>query len=188
VKLDFWLLDLNAHANPSGDAPEIWLWGIDSKGNRILVIDESFVDYFYTVLHDGANAAEVQNQVIAACGDSVLNLEASVYRYFGKPVSALKIYSHDKAKTAKATCKLDGVKECLEDDIRLTMQYLLTRNVVPCRWHDLEAQETPNTQKINIDKIYLAKSPLMLLSRNAEAPALRVMSLYSTCFSPEGSP
>ena len=48
MKLTFWLLDINYEVKEH--KPEVWLWGIDDKENRVLVIDREFTPYFYAVL------------------------------------------------------------------------------------------------------------------------------------------
>ena len=50
MKVTFWLLDLNYEVKD--DVPEIWLWGVTSSGERVLVIDRSFVSYFYAVIEE----------------------------------------------------------------------------------------------------------------------------------------
>jgi DNA polymerase I len=42
MEVTFWLLDVNYEVK--NDKPEIWLWGIDEFGRRILVIDKNFLD------------------------------------------------------------------------------------------------------------------------------------------------
>jgi DNA polymerase elongation subunit (family B) len=54
---------------------------------------------------------------------------------FGKPVQTVKVYCNYATKLARTLQKLEGVKECLEDDVRLSMRHLTSNNVVPCGWH-----------------------------------------------------
>jgi len=44
-------------------------------------------------------------------------------------------------KLAKALRGFEGVKECLEDDIRVAMRYLIDNDVAPCAWYEVEAEE-----------------------------------------------
>jgi len=185
VKVTFWLLDINSEKK--ADAPELWMWGIDPHGSRVLVIDTNFVGYFYAVIEEGSDPAKVAAETKKTYGGAVVKLEVVSRKYFGKPVQTLKIYCHDPAKLAKALRSLEGVKECLEDDIRLSMRYLIDNNVVPCSWHEAEVAEEQNTLGVRADKIYLAESPPKLLDKT-EVPPLRVLGFYMICYSREGSP
>jgi DNA polymerase I len=130
LQLTFWLLDINTETKAG--MPELWLWGIDEAGNRVLVVDKNFLDYFYAVPQEGCNLAEVAKQIEQTCGNLIQKLEPAQRRYFGKPVQAIKIFCDKPSKVAKAVQKLEGIKECLEDDIRISMRYLIDNGVVPC--------------------------------------------------------
>ena len=45
MKVTFWLLDVNYEVK--NNMPEIWLWGIEETGKRVLIIDRNFHAYFY---------------------------------------------------------------------------------------------------------------------------------------------
>lgn len=62
MKLVFWLLDINPKV--SDGKVDIWLWGIDQSGNRLLLIDHDFTGYFYAVLHGGADASLIEQQIM----------------------------------------------------------------------------------------------------------------------------
>jgi DNA polymerase, archaea type len=184
VKTTFWLLDINTETTDGKQ--EVWLWGIDSKGNRVLIGDRSFVDYFYAVVEEGCEPAKVAEEIKKAHGDQAVKMEVVQKRFFGKPVQAIKVYTSEKAKLAKQVRSIEGVKECLEDDIRLSTRYLIDNNVVPCSWHEAETQPT-DSYNVQADKMYKADSPPNLLAKT-ETPDLRILSFYLTCYSREGSP
>lgn len=184
MKEVFWLLDINSEK--TDDMQELWLWGIGNTGKRVLVVDRTFKDYFYAVVEEGCNLAKVEEAVKIACGEAILNLEVVRKRYFGKPVQALKVYCSEKSKVAKQLRSVEGVKECLEDDIRLSTRYLIDNNVVPCSWHEAEAQDT-DSYEVQADKQFLTKAPPELLPKT-QTPDLRILSVYLTCYSREGSP
>ncbi|HTY75079.1 MAG TPA: 3'-5' exonuclease, partial [Candidatus Nanoarchaeia archaeon] len=184
MKEVFWLLDINSEKK--GDVPELWLWGIDQKGKRALIVDRTFKDYFYVLLKEGCDPAKVADAIRNAYGDEVQNLEISQKRYFGKPVQTLRVYCSEKSKLAKRLRDVEGVEVCLEDDIRLSTRYLIDNNVVPCGWHEVEIQDT-NGYEVRADKLFLANEPPKFLSKT-QTPYLRVLSLYLTCYSREGSP
>jgi DNA polymerase I len=188
VKITFWLLDINPKIE-NGTA-DLWLWGIDSKGNRVLVIDRNFTAYFYAVVKEGFDPSKTAKEIMSAYPSSIVNLEVVERRFFGKPVQAIKVYCKvaiETGKLAKALRGLEGVKECLEDDIRISMRYLIDNNVAPCAWHEVEAEEEENRLGVRADKVYAARSiPKQLGS--VDKPPLRILSFSMISYSREGSP
>jgi DNA polymerase I len=188
VKITFWLLDINSETR-NGTA-ELWLWGIAENGERMLLIDRNFVGYFYAVIEEGFDPSKVAEEIRKAYNASIVKLEVAPRKFFGKPVKTVKIHCRnpdETAKLARTLRTLEGVQNCLEDDIRLSMQYLITNNVVPCGWHEIDAIEEKNTLGIRTDRVYSATSPPRLLDRTA-VPPLRILSFSMTCYSREGSP
>ncbi len=185
MKATFWLLDINAEYKTN--LPELWLWGIDAHGNRLLIVDRNFKDYFYTIIEDNCKPAEIVEKIQKDFGSLIEEMKIFERKYFGKPVQTIKIFCKEKAKLAKKIREIEGVKDCLEDDIRLSTRYLIDNNVVPCCWHEIEAKETENTFGVRANKVYLAESIPKLLEKS-DLPTLRVLGFYVTSYSREGSP
>lgn len=189
MKLIFWLLDINTKVDDG--TFELWLWGIDEAGNRVLIIDRSFTAYFYVVLHGGADTSKVMDAIMGGLGgESVTKAEAVSRRFFGKPVSAIKVYCKDAAETgkvAKQLRKLDGVADCIEDDIRAAMRYLLDNSVVPCSWHEVEVAQEEKPLGVRASKVYATNSPPKPID-NPAVPSLRVLAFSMICYSREGTP
>jgi len=191
VKIVFWLLDVNYEVRQQ--KPEVWIWGIDDHENRVLIIDRSFPSYFYLVVNEGQNPKTVIDKINSRRADefpSVFRLEEIKRRYFGKPVDAVKVFCQDpdlNAKYAKVMVKIEGVKESVEDDIRYSMRYLIDNNVSPCGWHVTEVEEVKNTLDVQVDKLYVAKSPPRDIEK-VEVPKLRVLGFSTIAYSPKGAP
>jgi DNA polymerase I len=188
VKITFWLLDINSETR-NGTA-ELWLWGIDDNGKRVLIIDRNFVAYFYAVIEESFDPSKVAEEIRKTHNASIVKLEVAPRKFFGKPVKTVKVYCRnpdETAKLARTLRTLEGVQDCLEDDIRLSMQYLITNNVVPCGWHELDADEEKNVLGIRADRVYSATSIPKLVDRT-DVPPLRILSFSMTCYSREGSP
>ena len=66
MKVTFWLLDINSESK--SNVPELWMWGIDSHGNRVLVVDRNFVDYFYAVIEEDYDPAKIEEEIKKAHG------------------------------------------------------------------------------------------------------------------------
>jgi len=188
MKVTFWLLDVNYEVK--NNTAEVWLWGIDDVGKRVLIIERNFLAYFYAVIEESADATKVAEKIRKEQHPFVVKLDVVERKFFGKPVKAIKVYCKDPnviPKYAKALRKLEGVKDCLEDDIRYSMRYLIDNNVVPCGWHEVEVTEEKNTLGVQADKIYTAKSFPKLLEK-AEVPRLKILGFSTICYSKEGSP
>jgi len=188
MKVTFWLLDINYEVK--NGTPEIWLWGITDFGEKVLIIDRNFLAYFYTVVEEGVNPERIAEEIGKGKYPSIVKCEVVDRKFFGKSVKAVKVYCKDPdviPKHAKAFRKLEGVKDCLEDDIRYSMRYLIDNNVVPCGWHEIEAIEEKNTMSVQVDKVYTAKSNPKLIEKN-EAPQLKILGFSTICYSREGTP
>jgi DNA polymerase I len=188
MKVRFWLLDIN-HETRDG-ASEVWLWGIDDSGKRVLIVDRSFVIYFYAVIEEGVDPATVLEKIDKTQYPSIVNLDVVERRLFGKPVKTLKVYCKNPdvmPKYARVFRSFEGVKDCLEDDIRYSMRYLIDNNTVPCGWHEIEATEETNTKNVQVDMVYVAKSFPKLIDKE-EMPKLRIMGFSAIYYSNEGSP
>ncbi|NWF87544.1 DNA polymerase II [Candidatus Bathyarchaeota archaeon] len=184
----FWLLDVNYEVKDG--APEIWLWGVSDSGKRVLIIDRNFVAYFYAVIEESADSAKIAKEIDTEKYPSIVKLDIVQRNFFGKPIKAIKVYCENPdviPKYAKAFRSLEGIKDCLEDDIRYSMRYLIDNNVVPCGWHKVEATEETDIKNVQVDKIYEATSYPTLLEK-ADVPQLKILGFSTICYSREGSP
>lgn len=188
MKVTFWLLDANAKMEAG--MVEIWLWGIDPVGNRLLIVDRNFASYFYAVVLKGFEAQKLASELLASYGTLIKGIEVVGCRFFGKPVMALKIDCKDASKTGEVARKVrtvNGVKDVFEDDIRAVMRYLVDNDVVPCGWHEVDAVEEKNPSGVRANKIYAANSPPKQVN-NPLVPALSILAFSLICYSREGSP
>jgi DNA polymerase I len=188
VKITFWLLDINSETR--NNTAELWLWGIAENGERVLLIDKNFVGYFYAVVEEGFDPSKVAEQIRKTHDASTVKLEVAPRKFFGKPVETVKVYRRnpdEAAKLARTLRTFEGVQDYLEDDIRISMQYLVANNVVPCGWHKAEVIEEKDTLGIRADRVYLATSTPKLLDRT-DVPPLRILNFSMNCYSKEGSP
>lgn len=191
MEIVFWLLDVNYEVR--NNKPEVWLWGIDDKDKRILIIDQNFTAYFYVIPKEAEKLEEIMEKIWSQKRDypDIIKMEVTEKKYFGKPVKAVKVYCQNPdslPRYAKSLQKIDGVKECLEDDIRYSMRYLIDNDVVPCGWHKIEVEKAKERQyKVLVDEVYLAKSFPKRIERE-ETPKLRVLGFSMICYSPRGTP
>ena len=190
MKISFWLLDINPKIDKDKGTTELWLWGIDGVGNRVVVVDRSFIAYFYAVLMEGFDVSKAADAIMKGFGQSIVKVEIADRRFFGKPVKAIKVYCRVATETGKLANQLrsvEGVSDCLEDDFRAAMRYLIDNGMVPCSWHEVDAEEEENVEGVRVAKVYAANSPPKPLE-DVSLPTLRVLGFSMICYSREGSP
>lgn len=190
MKERFWLLDVNYEIRDNH--PEIWIWGISEENKRILVIDRSFVTYFYLVLEEGETPGIVVERAMQRKNEFpyIARLEPSKLKLFGKPLDVIKVYCQNPdliPRYSKALSKIEGVRKCLEDDIRYSMRYLVDNDITPCGWYEVEVENTNGRPLIQIDKVCLARSVPKRVQRE-ETPQLRVLGFSMICYSQKGAP
>jgi len=187
-KCRFWLLDVNYEV--VDHEPELWLWGITEDGQRVLLIDRGYLPYFYAVLEEGARPKGLLERV-RAVSPLVVSAELVERRLFGRPVKTIKVVCKDPEeleKVAKKVAKLDGVKECLEEDLRFSMSYLMDKGLRPCGWHMAEVRplDRPLEPEPQVDAVYEVVSGPEALEEH-ELPPLRILAFYMVAYSPRGS-
>ena len=190
MKKTFWLLDVNYEVKDH--RPEVWIWGIDEEGKRILIIDRNFLAYFCLLIKEKENPQAVMERIQRRKEDIpfIVKLETVDRRFFGRLVKAIKVFCQDPdliGKYSKILKKVEGVEKCLENDIRYSMRYLIDNDVTPCDWHEVEVEETENELGAQVDGVYLAKSFPQGVKRT-EAPQLRILGFSMICYSPKGTP
>ncbi len=188
MKVTFWLLDLNYVAR--GDNPEIQMWGISAAGERILLTDRNVPSYFYAIVEENAEPQRLIEEIKRRDFPSIKELDAVERKFFGKPIEAVKVCCSDPetiSEYAKEVRKLEGAKDCLEDDIRHAMRYLIDNKAAPCAWHDVEAVEIDPVPNIKVDKFYLVRGPLKVVEKT-EVPKLRILGFSTIYYSHEGTP
>lgn len=188
MKLTFWLLDVNYEVKDG--TPALWLWGIDAFAERVLIVDRSFLAYFYAVMEEHADPVKIVESVENEHYESIMKLKVVDRKFFGKSVKAVKVYCRNPDEISKCSRDLrafEGIKECFEDDIRYSMRYLIDNNVVPCGWHEVEVAEERSDRAIKVEKIYTAKTPPRLLKKPA-VPPLRILGFSTIYYSRQGSP
>ena len=129
-------------------------------------------------------------QLEAVYAQSIVKAEIAHRHLFGKPVTAIKICCKVATETGKLANQLrsiEGVADCLEEDVRASMRYLIDNNLEPCTWQEVDATEEENIEGVRVAKVYAANSPPKQLD-DLVIPALRVLGFSMICYSREGSP
>ncbi len=191
MKITFWLLDINYDV--VGDTPEIRMWGITDDERRIVVLDRSFRPYFYVLPREGVDLQKLMRRIrsMSSAKHRIIDVSIVERKYFGKPVTLLKVTCQIPASVPKLReelANLPEVKEVLEADIRFYMRYMIDNNIVPCGWHEVEVEELPNTKGWQVDAVYLAKEVPKYIPHLTKIPKLRVLAFDIECYNPRGTP
>jgi DNA polymerase I len=192
-RLTFQLLDVSYSIE--GGRPIIELWARDSRGRRLLLLDDAFRPYFYVLPRDGEDtdrlAAELKR--LSKTRSPITSVEKVNMKYFGRPVTALKVTTvipETVRDYRDAAAKLSGVSDVLEADVRFSMRYLIDLNLYPMRWYVAEVEQLARSDVI-------ADGSYRLLSKPEEDPSLadvdpleglRVMAFDIEAYNPQGSP
>ena len=171
--------------------PEIRLWSITDRGERVLILERGFHGYFYAVPGGGCSTDEAKEEIARIDKSSLLTgLEVVDRRLFGRQMSAVKVSCRDPEAMrdyAQRVSRLDCVEKCLEQDIRYSMRYMIDNDLEPCGWHEVEVDAERRDPEIQVDSVYLAKSRPRRI-KGTEAPRLRILAFSAVFYSPKGSP
>jgi len=187
----FWLLDINYEM--LGDTPEIRLWGISDKNERIVVLDRSFRPYFYAILDKNSKVEEVKERILKneLVRRHIIAIEFLQKKFFGQPVKVLKITCREPPAIPKIRDEvklIKGIEDVLEADIRFYMRYMIDNEIFPCSWHEVNARELSNDKGWQVDKVFLALSPPKLKIDKKKLPSLSVYAFDIECYNVHGEP
>ena len=191
MKENFWLLDVNYEVK--NNKPEVWIWGINDRAERILIIDRNFTAYFYLTVGKEEKPEEVVKRIMMIKEDRlqyITKLEPTKRKLFGKTLHVIKVYCQDPnliSKYSRALSKVKGVKKSLEDDIRYSMRYLIDNDVTPCAWYEVEVENMDQKVNVQVDKVYVAVSTPKRIERD-EIPELKILGFSMICYSQKGTP
>lgn len=188
MKVRFWLLDVSQEQ--VGETFEIRLWGISREGKRVLVVDKGFNPSLYVVPEGEAEEALKKARANPKLRQASLKMEVEERKLFGSPLKVLRFEARGQVgfeTLAKALQKEKWVRELLHDDLRASSQYLLSLNVKPCGWNEVEAEEVEPPKGVKVDACFLAKERPEAVEL-LETPRLRVLAFTPTYYSEIGSP
>jgi len=190
MKIDFWLLDINHEVFDA--QPEIRLWGIDSKGKRVLIRDKSFRPYFYLLVTDETVIDRIVDRINTEKSSyrGIEKIEVLEKRFFGKKTKAIRIVCRDPdtiTKYAESMAKIEGVRDHIEDDLRPSFRCIVDNDLVPCGWHRVEVREEPEQTYAQVDVVFEAVKPPIPVHRIGTF-LLRMLAFSIVCFSQRGAP
>ncbi|MEM0363297.1 MAG: 3'-5' exonuclease [Sulfolobaceae archaeon] len=183
---DFFILDLSYDVVDG--IPQIYIWSIDEKGERCVVIERNFRPYFYVTYNGDENKIIESIKKISKPESPITRIDIVEKKSLGNPVRALLIESLIPAYVKlyrEEISKIEGVKATLESDIRYYMRYLIDKDLLPFSWFSAEVDEI-EVKGLRVNKAYLLKN---ILNRfEDKIPNLRVLSFDVEVYNKYGSP
>lgn len=183
---DFFILDLSYDVVDG--IPQIYIWSIDEKGERCVVIERNFRPYFYVTYNGDENKIIENIKKISKPESPITRIDIVEKKSLGNPVRALLIESLIPAYVKlyrEEISKIEGVKATLESDIRYYMRYLIDKDLLPFSWFSAEVDEI-EVKGLRVNKAYLLKN---ILNRfEDKIPNLRVLSFDVEVYNKYGSP
>jgi len=178
MKCRFFLLDINEHRSEA--KPTVRLWGLDDAGNRVLILSSMIMPYFYYVPGGQQTAESARQRIVEAKAKfpKILQVEVQKGKLLGRQCELLRVTCSELgvlSSYAKAIRKmLQG--SCYEDDLRLSVRYLIDTELTACGWQDFEVQPLKSELgEQTVDRLFVAKSfPSRIVDETP--PKLRVLA------------
>jgi len=189
-EIKFWLLDLNWGTLDRQRC--MFLWGIDDRGRRVLLLDEQFEPSLYLVLAGDVQLEPIAGQLKRLATEHELGADISVEekRQLGRRVQAVRVRYSDNSKAerfAADALRLKGVKSVHELDLRPSTLYLLDTQATPCRWHRVKVSETDGSAGYAVPSAYLVRGEFRP-EGDLSPPPLRLLAFHAIYKPSKGSP
>ncbi|MFB0560745.1 MAG: DNA-directed DNA polymerase [Candidatus Lokiarchaeia archaeon] len=188
MRLEFWILDVGQTVEEG--VSKVLLWGIDSKDERVLVVDDNFRPYFYVLPEKGVDVRALAESLkdLSVPEAPILGVDVVKRNLFGKTQDVVKVIFQDfnyASKYAKVFKKNKEVKDCLEVDVRHYVRYLTDKRIHPCGWYSAEVEEI-EVFKNGGYSVYRLLEDLKPVER-MDLPELRVLAFDIEIYSPSGA-
>lgn len=185
---DFFILDFSYDV--IDNIPVIFIWTIDTEGQRIVLLEKNFRPYFYVVVDEKEVDYIIEEiKKLSKSGSPITNIiPIKGKKLFGQPVTVLRIETLIPAYVRiyrDEVLKVKGVKQVLEADIRFYMRYSIDKDIKPFHWIKAEVEEVENTN-FRVNKVYEIKS--IKEQYVGSIPKLRKLSFSIQVYSKQGSP
>jgi len=188
--MPYWIIDINhevvARENVKRD--EMWLWTINDKGERLMLVDGSFKPFIYV---EPSNNVQLENFVgdlrrkLAGLLDNITIVEK---RKLGRPTKVVEVVFKDsdaKEKGLEKLSDLQGISNVYNSDIRPSLLYFITRDLKPSTW--IDAKVIGDLKISNIPyEVKEIKDPRIVNDR--APPLLREMYMLVFAFRKIGTP
>jgi DNA polymerase I len=186
MKSKFFLLDITE--DRSAAKPTVRLWGLDAKANRLLILANQISPYFYCLFDEGK---------LDSARDSLTKAREKFPKIMSIDVEQKKLLGHER-NALKIVCSEVGViaayaknlrrnfgGSCYEDDLRLSVRYLIDTALTNCGWQELDVQPA-EVDGVSVDRVLAAEGLPSALSELAP-PRFRILAFNLLTAGEQGS-
>jgi DNA polymerase elongation subunit (family B) len=151
-KIQFYPVDITYKIED--EKPVIYLFARSTDGRQIVILDDTFLPYFYVIPKKNKDLAKKIEKIEVEEDDKVskvLKTEKVKKKIFGKDVDAVKVFTalpRDVPIIRKIIKEWDDVDSINEYDILFTRRYLIDNKIIPMTLHEAEVEETTSKAKV----------------------------------------
>jgi len=190
MKCRFFLLDVNeAH---DAEKPTVRLWGVDDEGHRIAILATQIKPYFYIVPAKNVELKSIRERLLKSHGESIETAQVTEEgkKLLGQERTVLKVTCSDYEAVNRYSREIPRLlvgAQCYEQDIRLSVRYIIDYTLTPCGWNQCDVDEA-DLGGLRVNRAYVASSVVASVRKEEdEAPKLRVMGFSLLTASERGS-
>jgi CRP-like cAMP-binding protein len=142
MKCRFFLLDINE--NRSAAKPTVRLWGLNDRGERVLILATQILPYFYYMPDEKDDPDSVRERLLkpGTKFTKILRIEIEKKKkLLGLPCNVLRITCSDSevlTAYARDIRKDLGKGTTYEEDLRLSVRYVTDAELTLCGWQEFE--------------------------------------------------
>lgn len=181
---DYWLYDISTGEYDGKEV--IWLWCLDEGGNVHILIDPVYKNYFYVSL-ESIEEDQLRRYLISEFGRRADEMVEEVTKnLLGSQKRFIKITCEENLvrEVAQKLRRKLGEHALYEDDIRITIKYLIDKKLSPSSWYEIDVEPLYSHDGLQYCIVKEVKSELA----DKPAPSLKTISVELLAVSKLGTP
>ncbi len=188
--MPYWIIDINHEVVNRNNIKrdEIWLWTINEKGERLLLVDGSFKPFIYIEPSNDVKLGDFAERLKSRLSDLLDDMSIVEKKKLGRPIKVIELVFKDSDAKEKAIDRITGIQgvgNVYNSDIRPSLLYFITRDLKPSTW--IDAKVIGNLKISNIPyEIIEIKDPQTV--DNMPPPSLKEMYIMGFAFRKIGTP
>lgn len=175
MKCLLFLLDINE--DRSASIPTVRLWGLNEKGERVLILAAQIMPYFYYLPEDDADSVRDNLLELGSKFPEIRRIQIETKKLLGRLCKVLRITCSDSevlTTYARDISKTLGRGATFEGDQRLSARYVTDTELTPCGWQKFEVEPVKDNL-FALDRVFAAKTlPSKILEDTP--PELRILA------------
>jgi len=188
MKSRFYLLDDN-EIEWEGK-PCVRFWAVDEKGQRICILSNQIMPYFYFLPNEQKNLETTRQRILEdkKWFPKILTISIETKRLLGQQREVLKITCAESdvpSRYLKELQKLLGKGEGFENDFRLSARYITDLMLTTCGWNECEVDKVKLDGAAAYDAYIASEVPRSFADDTV--PSLRILAFHTLTAGEKGS-